>query len=91
MTLQALSFCRNFAKLCGAPGFYRPQGNIFAPVCHSVHIGGSASVHPPRGGTLPGGDPPGDPPQCRAYWEIRSTRGWYASYWNAILLRECAR
>ena len=35
---------------------------------------------------------PGTPPQdqvhlpCRACWEIRSTRGRYASYWNAILL-----
>ena len=36
--------------------YYRPrrscgQGNIFTPVCHSVHRGGSASVHagiPPR-------------------------------------------
>ena len=26
------------------------------------------------------------PPQHRACWEIRSTRGRYASYWNAILL-----
>ena len=25
-------------------------------------------------------------PRCRACWEIRSTRGQYASYWNAILL-----
>ena len=33
-------------------------------------------VHPPGADTL----------QCRACWEIRSTRGWYASYWNAILL-----
>ena len=49
---------------------YRPQrscgqGNIFTPVCHSVHRGGSASVHagiPP--GTRqtppgPGSQPPG--------------------------------
>ena len=25
------------------------------------------------------------PTPHRACWEIRSTRGWYASYWNAIL------
>ena len=25
------------------------------------------------------------PPQGRACWEIRSTRGRYASYWNAVL------
>ena len=36
---------------------------------------------PPGPGTLR----PGTPPQCRACWEIRSTRGRYASYWNAIL------
>ena len=31
--------------------------------------------------------PPGtDTPRHRACWEIRSTRGRYASYWNAILL-----
>ena len=31
--------------------------------------------------------PPGSrhPPRCRACWEIRSTRGRYTSYWNAIL------
>ena len=44
--------------------------------------------HPP--GTRP---PPGpDPALCSACWEIQSTRGWYASYWNAylfiILLRQ---
>ena len=35
-------------------------------------------VHPP----LPR---PGTPPRHRACWEIRSTRGRYASYWNALL------
>ena len=35
---------------------------------------------PPRG---PGTPTP--PPQRRAYWEIRSTSGWCASYWSAIL------
>ena len=41
---------------------------------------------PPRGDP-PGGDPlGGDTPQYRACWEIWSTRGQYASYWNAILL-----
>ena len=41
---------------------------------------------PPRDQT---GNPPGlgrhDPPKSRAYLEIWSTSGWYASYWNAIL------
>ena len=48
---------------------------------------------PPREQTPPeqtppwGGDPPREqtPPHCRACWEIWSTRGQYASYWNAIL------
>ena len=65
--------------------FYRPQtklgqGNIFTPVCHSVHKGeASDSVH--------AGIPPPLPPGSRACWEIRSTSGRYASYWNAILFR----
>ena len=48
--------------------------------------------HPPRTIQTPPQDqtdtPPGPgrhPHQCRACWEIRSTRGWYASYWNAFL------
>ena len=35
-------------------------------------------THPPRPGTPP-------LPRTRACWEIQSTRGRYASYWNAIL------
>ena len=63
------------------------QGNIFAPVCHSVH-GGSASVHagiPPPQQTPPG---PGTPLRSSC-WEIRSTSERYASYWNAILYFGC--
>ena len=46
--------------------------------------------HPPRSRHPPGADPPEQtprtrPPWCRACWEIRSTHGRYASYWNAIL------
>ena len=52
---------------------------------------------PPGPGTVPGPDtPPGPgttapqtrhptPPRSSACWEIRSTSGRYASYWNAIL------
>ena len=29
------------------------------------------------------------PHWSRAYWEIRSTSRWYASYWNAILSFNC--
>ena len=68
------------------------QGNIFTPVCHSVHGGGlpqcMLGYHPPDQA------PPGPatphahqtrPPRRRTCWEIRSTLGRYASYWNAIL------
>ena len=99
------------------------QGNIFAPVCHSVHRGEYLTppwsrhppgtrytpwsrhpphprdqvhpweqtpqdqVHPPDQVHPLGSRPPPSrhPPQHRACWEIQSTRGWYASYWNAIL------
>ena len=39
-------------------------------------------VHPPRPGIPPG---PGTSPRPTACWEIRLTRGRYASYWNGIL------
>ena len=41
----------------------------------------------PRPGTPREADTPQEqtPPRSRACWEIRSTRGRYASYWNAIL------
>ena len=44
---------------------------------------------PPLEQTPPSRHPPPSrqPPQRRACWEIRSTRGRYASYWNAILFR----
>ena len=44
--------------------YYRPkrsfgQGNIFTPVCHSVHReGGSGKENPPRPDTPPNGEPP---------------------------------
>ena len=63
--------------------YYRPQrscgqGNIFTPVCHSVHRGVSASVHagipppdqtPGTRYTPPGPDPPGPvaPPQDQVH------------------------
>ena len=58
------------------------QGNISTPVCHSVHRGGvclnacwDTTPAAPRANATP-------PTAC---WEIRSTRGRYVSYWNAIL------
>ena len=63
------------------------QGNIFTGVCDSVHRGGlpqcMLGYHTPG----PGRHPP--PQWSRAYWEIRSISGWYASYWNAILCSTC--
>ena len=75
------------------------QGNIFTPVCYSVHRGLPQCMmgyHPPGPGipqtrcptdqASPSNQaPPVPAPRHRACWEIRSTRGWYASYWNAIL------
>ena len=81
--------------------YYRPQRSWGKVIFSQASVilfrgGGSASVHagipPPRPGRQPprpGRHPPGTrqaPPQSRAYWEIRSTCGWYASYWNAVLL-----
>ena len=80
------------------------QGNIFAPVCHSVHSGGSTWAGIPQAGIPPwAGTPPGQvhpqagtPPLGRytpygqvhppaTHAGIRSTSGWYTSYWNAFL------
>ena len=57
-------------------------------------------VHPPGPGAPPRTrytprdqvHPPGTryTPQPRACWDRRSTRGRYASYWNAILLMVCS-
>ena len=52
------------------------QGNVFTPVCHSIHGGGgglSGSVHA-------GIHPPGNPTPADGYCS-----GQYASYWNAFL------
>ena len=53
--------------------FYRPkrsfgQGNIFTPVCHSVHSGGSGKENPPQAWRTPHhGEPPTmeSPPRTR--------------------------
>ena len=63
---------------------------MFSQACVILFTGGCASVHAgiPPGSRHPPGTrhPPGaDTPRCRACWEIRSSRGRYASYWNAIL------
>ena len=87
-------------------GYYRPQrscgqGNIFAPVCHSVHRGGVClsacwdTTPPPWSRHLPEQTPPRSrhplpqtppPPRRDADSGIWSMSGRYASYWNAFLL-----
>ena len=117
--IQIFDFIHNDKIWCLSIIFLPPanevcEGYVFTHVCHSVHRGGSASVHtriphppgtgtprtrhppeqappPPGPDTLPGPDtpPPGSrtpTPLHSACWEIRSTSGRYASYWNAILL-----
>ena len=49
------------------------QGNVFTPVCHSVHGGVSATHTLAR-------------PPCPVHAGIRSTSGRYASHWNAFFL-----
>ena len=70
------------------------QGNIFTPVCHSVHGGGVGlpecmlGYHPPGLDTTtpPGPDtPPREETPPRADSSIRSASGRYASFWNAFL------
>ena len=68
--------------------YYRPQtklrkGNVFTPVCHSVHIGG---VHPPLADTPLSRHPPGrHPPGRHPCPGDGHCSGQYASYWNAFL------
>ena len=64
---------------------------IFSVACvkNSVHRGGlpQCMLGYPLGPGTPRSRNPLDqaPPQSSACWEIRSTSGQYASYWNAIL------
>ena len=68
------------------------EGYVFTGVCPSTG-GVSALLHagihsppPPREQTPPGEDTPRSRHPCSACWEIRSTSGRHASYWNAYLL-----
>ena len=66
-------------------------GGVSASVHAEIHPR-EQTPPPPRADTPQEQTPPeqipprADTPQCRACWEIRSTRGRYATYWNAILL-----
>ena len=72
------------------------QGYVFTCVCDSVNRGQgvphtSPEQTPPGVEAPPEQTPPSPlaqthPPPRRAWCEIWSMRGWYASYWNAILL-----
>ena len=61
-----------------------PRANIPPPEQTSPKQTHPPSKHPPEQ-TPPWSRQP--PPPRRACWEIRSTRGWYASYWNAFCYR----
>ena len=60
------------------PGPGTPPGTRYTPSPRP-------STPPPTGTRYTPRDQVHTPPQCRACWEIRSTRRRYASYWNAIL------
>ena len=70
------------------------QGNIFTSMCQEFCSCGGLhhcmlGYHPPPVKADPlAWRPPwqGRSPPRSAFWEIRSTSGWYASYWNAVLL-----
>ena len=62
------------------------QGNIFSSVCQEFCSQGGVCLSACWDTTPPGSrhPPRADTPLHSACWEIRSTSGRYASYWNAI-------
>ena len=78
-----------FAKYSLPPATELQEGNVFTPVCHSVHRGGTSlsrwvsvqgfGLIRVQGGQSPGGSLSGRPLGT-------VTCGRYASYWNAFLL-----
>ena len=94
--LKERSHITKFSPLFLPPATKLWQGNIFTPVCHSVHRGGAYVAggvhgrgHPWQGACVAGGvhgrghvwhAPP------TRYYKIRSMSRQYASYWNAFLL-----
>ena len=85
-----LSACWDTTPRTGTPG-----DQAGTPLGPGRHPSGTRQAPPdqasPRPSTPPkdqSGTPPTrqvPPPPSRAYWEIRSTSGRYASYWNALL------
>ena len=75
------------------PGPGTPLGAGTPQTRHPPGLGTPQTRHPPDQAPPQTRHPPNTrhspnqaaSPQCRACWEIRSTRGRYASYWNAIL------
>ena len=65
-----------------------PQGRVCLSACwDTIPLPPGAGTPPPGAGTPLSRHPPDQAsPPSRAYWEIQSTSGRYASYWNAILL-----
>ena len=70
------------------------EGYVFTRICHSVHRGWRAwqgggvrggGGHAWQGGCVARGHAP--PHQILQDTVIRSMSGWYASYWNAFLLK----
>ena len=73
---------KNSVHRGGSPPLHAGKNN--PPGTRGRHPPGTRGRHPPG----PEADPRNQrqvPPQCSAWWEIRATSGWYASYWNAIL------
>ena len=81
-TIHHISHCYRRKRSLG-------QGHVFTPVCECVDRLVSARLHagihtpPPRQTPTPWAEPP--VPHTHEYYEIRSTSGRYASYWNAFL------
>ena len=82
------SVCQEFCPQGGSASVYAgipPPGSRHHPSPLAAGTPRSRQP-PPRAGTPRTRHPPGPDPPSRVCWEIRSTNGRYASYWNAILL-----
>ena len=75
----------------GVPGQVHPTGQVHSLAGTPSSWSGTApwAGAPPWAGTPPGRYLPGRyTPSHSACW-IQSTRGWYASHWNAFMLKVC--